>query len=350
VAEIGPGIQLETPESSAAGSASVFKTQELSLARYAVRRLLQAFPLMLAVIVFTFFTIQLFPGDVAEVLGGPGATAEYYQLIRQLYGLDRPIHEQFIIYLTKILQGDFGTSLYYSEPVRDIIADKIPATLLLMSTQFIIASTLGVVLGAIAAARPGSGSDRAVIASSVFWYSIPVFWSGQILLYVFALELKWLPSGGMVSSAGSVTGLGYILDILRHLALPAVSLALFNVALISRITRSSTLEALHEDYIVTALAKGATERTVVVRHALRNALPPVLTVIGMNLGTLLGGAVLTETVFAWPGIGSLMFQSIGRRDYPVLTGIFLTVSLSVILANMFIDVLYARLDPRVRYK
>jgi len=328
----------------------MIKDQDTSLRKYVLRRVLQAIPLVIAVIVFTFMMIHLFPGDIIYLIAGEGGSAEYYDFMRHAYGLDKPIYDQFVIYLTKILQGDLGNSLYFNQPVVTVVGERIPATLLLMISQFTIASILGVLLGLLAASRPGSKTDGSVIVLSLFWYSIPVFWSGQMLLYVFSLRLGLFPTEGMVSLTGDVSGFGYVLSVLRHLALPAVSLALHNVALLARVTRSSALEALREDYIVTALAKGVKERTIVFTHAFRNALLPVTTIIGLHLGVLFTGAVLTETVFSWPGIGRLTYDSISRRDYPVLIGIFIVVAVSVIIANLLTDILYAKLDPRVRYK
>jgi peptide/nickel transport system permease protein len=226
-----------------------------------------------------------------------------------------------------------------------MIKERLPATLILFSAQFSLATVLGITLGAWAAYKKGSIIDKIIIALSVTWYSIPVFWSGQILLLVFALNWGKFPTFGMESI---VTPENVFLDVLWHLVLPAFALALLNMALVARLTRTSMVEALNEDFILTARSKGMSMFSVVVRHALRNALLPVVTLLGITLGRTISGSVLVETVFSWPGVGRLMYEAIGNRDYPLVLGLFIMISSVVIMANLFTDLLYAFLDPRVR--
>jgi peptide/nickel transport system permease protein len=266
--------------------------------------------------------------------------------IRRRLGLDAPLEVRFVTYFQSVLSGQLGRSFIYGRPVFDMIASRIPATLLLFGTQFIISTVLGVTIGAVAAYRKGSWLDKVVIALTITWYSIPVFWSGQILLLVFALHLGWFPVFGMTSV---VTKLPPFLDVAWHLVLPAITLSLLFTPLIARLTRASMSEALAEDYITTARAKGVGELAV-IRHAFRNAMLPVVTVLALYLGQAMAGAVLTETVYSWPGLGRLMYDAINSRDYPLVLGLFWFISLMVIIANLLADVAYALVDPRVRYR
>ncbi len=268
--------------------------------------------------------------------------------MRARYGLDRPVPEQFGRYALAILRGDLGYSFSYGQPVSRVILDRLPATLLLTGTALVLATALGIGLGVLTALRPHGALDHTVAVVTLTAYAMPVFWLGQLLVLLFAVRLGLLPVQGMISVREGYTGGRHLLDVARHLALPALTLALPQVALNARLMRTSLREALAEEYIATARAKGLAERAVIWRHALRNALLPVVTALGGHLGVLLTGAALTETVFAWPGLGRLLLDAALKRDYPLLMAIFLLVSVVVVAANLLTDILYTALDPRVR--
>jgi peptide/nickel transport system permease protein len=251
-------------------------------------------------------------------------------------------------YITSLARGDLGTSLFYRQPVLNVLLDRVPATLLLMVTQLVIAIVLGIAIGALAARRRNTLADGTLSTFAVVGFSLPVFWSAQMLILLFAVQWRILPSGGLFDVRAGYTGFRYVLDVAWHLALPALTLALVNTALISRITRASMIDVIWRDYVVTARAKGLAERTVVWSHVFANALLPIVTVIGLEMGQILAGTIVTETVFSWPGMGRLMFDSISRRDYPVIMGGFLLAALGVVAANLLTDILYAALDPRIR--
>jgi len=277
--------------------------------------------------------------------GQSGADPEYLALIRERLQLDRPLPYQVGSYVREAAQGDLGFSVVQGRPVRDAIAGRLGASLLLGGTAVLLAALLGIGLGVLAAARRGSAIDAAISVFSLVAYSLPVFWLGQLLVALFAVRLHWLPAGGMSSADGS----GGVLDVVRHLVLPASTFALLLVALIVRVTRTATAEALGEDYVVAARAKGAPERRVLLRHALPNALRPVVTVLTGYLGIVLTGAVLVETVFVWPGLGRLLYDAVLSRDAPMLAGLLLCAATLVICANILADVLYRLLDPRARF-
>lgn len=325
-------------------------TEGYSLKTYALKRVLQAIPLIFVVIVLNFILVHAAPGDPIFFIAGEFGDPEYYEMMRADFGLDKPIYEQLTIYVANVLRGNLGRSFFFRQPVMQVIAERIPATLLLMGTSFVLASLLGMVVGVIASSKPYSIKDNLITAGALMGYSLPVFWLAQMLLIFFALWLGIFPAQGMTSLRVNLTGIEYVLDVLRHLMLPATSLAVYHLALISRLTRASMLEVLQEDYITTAYSKGLSERRIVYRHALRNALLPVVTVMGMNLGFMIAGAVLTETVYTWPGLGRLMYDSIYTRDYPLLMGLFIVISISVIVANLVTDVVYGMLDPRIRFR
>ena len=315
---------------------------------YVVSRLGRLIPVCFLVVVFNFLLIHMAPGDPVQLLAGEAASPEYVARIRAEFGLDQPIHRQLLVYLGKVLQGDLGRSFQFRQPVASLIVSRIPATLLLMLTALVVAVIVGVGLGLLASGRPNSWVDQTARLVSLLGFSVPIFWLGQMLLLLFALWLAWLPVQGMRSLREPKTGLAGVLDVLRHLVLPAVSFAFYNIALFSRLTRGAMVTILQEDFIRTARAKGLNERRIFLGHALRNALLPLVTVIGANVGLLLVGSVLTETVFGWPGLGRLMYEALYARDYPVLMGLFLFVSVAVVLANLATDLSYARLDPRIR--
>ncbi len=316
--------------------------------RYVARRLLAGVPLIVGVLAIAFGLIHLAPGDPIQALAGDGGDAAYYAAMRARYGLDRPVPEQFGRYALAILRGDLGYSFSYGQPVSRVILDRLPATLLLTGTALVLATALGIGLGVLTALRPHGALDHTVAVVTLTAYAMPVFWLGQLLVLLFAVRLGLLPVQGMISVREGYTGGRHLLDVARHLALPALTLALPQVALNARLMRTSLREALAEEYIATARAKGLAERAVIWRHALRNALLPVVTALGGHLGVLLTGAALTETVFAWPGLGRLLLDAALKRDYPLLMAIFLLVSVVVVAANLLTDILYTALDPRVR--
>jgi peptide/nickel transport system permease protein len=311
-------------------------------------RLLQAVPLVFGILVLTFFLIHLAPGDPIYALAGQSGDASYYAAMRTKFGLDRSLPEQLAIYVLNALHGDFGYSYTYAQPVFGVVAERIPATLLLMGPALVLSTAIGILLGMRAAARPDGPSAQTILAGTLLGAAIPGFWLGQVLVIIFAVGLGLFPVQGMTTARGTATGLVLVADVIRHLVLPVITLATLHLALITRLTRSGLREALAEDYVRAGRAKGLTELQVMLRHALPNALLPVVTVIGGQFGTLLTGAVLVEIIFAWPGLGRLLYDATLARDYPLLMAIFLVAAISVILANLVVDVLYGWLDPRIR--
>jgi peptide/nickel transport system permease protein len=315
------------------------------VSRYLVRRLLLLVPVLMGVSVIVFLVLHLAPGDPAEIMLGSQATAADLERLRTELGLTDPLYVQFGRWLGRVAQGDLGRSLWMKRPVLLEVLTRFKATLLLTATALVLSSIGGVALGILSARWPNSLLDRTSAVASLFGASMPVFWLGIVLMVIFSLTLGWLPASGMFAPYGG----GDLADLARHLVLPAVTLAAASVTIVARLTRSAMLEVLGQDYIRTARAKGLVERHVVVRHALKNAMVPIVTVIGVQAGYLLGGAVLTETVFAWPGVGTLMVQGILARDIPLVQGCVLVVALTFVLVNLAVDVLYASLDPRIRY-
>jgi peptide/nickel transport system permease protein len=314
--------------------------------RYLARRLLLLVPVLAGVSVVIFMVLHLSPGDPVEIMLGSQATHEDRTRLRAELGLDQPLHEQYVRWLGHVARGDLGRSLWMKRPVLDEVLGRFQATLVLTGTALLLSSLAGVALGVASATRPNSLLDRLSAVASLFGASMPTFWLGIVLMVVFALWLGWLPASGMYAAYGG----GDLRDLLAHLVLPAVTLAAASVTIIARLTRATMLETLGQDYIRTARAKGVVERAVVLRHGLKNALIPIVTVVGVQAGYLLGGAVLTETVFAWPGVGTLMVQGILARDFPLVQGCVLVVALSFVLVNLAVDLLYAWLDPRIRYE
>lgn len=303
--------------------------------------------LLTVVVAATFVLVSLAPGDTAQVLAGQsGADPGYLKEIRERLDLDRPLPFQVASYLRGAVQGDLGFSVVRGQPVSDAILARLGASALLAGAALTLAALLGVLLGAAAASRRGGVADGAISVLSVLGYSVPVFWLGQLLVALFAVRLHWLPAGGMRSAVGD----SGVLDVARHLLLPAGSLTVLLVALVVRVTRVAMIDALEQDYALVARAKGLPERRVVYRHALRNALRPVLTVLTGYLGLVLTGAVLVETVFVWPGLGRLLYDSVLARDTPMLTGILIFSTTLVVLANLVADVLYRILDPRAGFR
>lgn len=316
------------------------------MSRFLVRRLLLLVPVLMGVSVIVFLVLHLAPGDPAEIMLGAQATQADRLRLRADLGLDDPLSVQYARWLGHVVRGDLGRSLWMRRPVLGEVLARYQATLILTATALLLSSVGGVALGILSATRPNSLLDRTSAVASLFGASMPVFWLGIVLMVIFSLTLGWLPASGMYAPYGG----GDLGDLLRHLVLPALTLAAASVTIVARLTRSAMLDVLGQDYTRTARAKGLVERRVVVRHALKNALVPIVTVIGVQAGYLLGGAVLTETVFAWPGVGTLMVQGILARDIPLVQGCVLVVALTFVLVNLFVDVLYAWLDPRIRYE
>lgn len=315
-----------------------------------LRRIAQAIGLLAAVAILNFTLIHLAPGDIVSTIVGEmgGASEETIAQLRRAYGLDRSFPEQLWIYLSRVAAGDLGNSVYYNLPVLKLIFDRVPATVLLVLSALVISLVAGTTLGVLAARYPRGWFAAFVNLISLFGFSAPVFWSGLMLLLLFASVIPILPPGGFYDVVAGAQGLGKALDIAHHLILPAATLALIFLALYSRLARASMLEVLGSDYVRTARAKGVPERTVVFKHALRNALLPVVTVAGLQFSAMLAGAVLVETVFTWPGLGQLAFESILRRDNQLILGILLLSALLVTFGNLLTDILYRVVDPRIR--
>ncbi len=320
------------------------------MARYALRRLLQGVPLVLGAAIVVFLLIHIAPGDPIVALAGEDGDAEYYAMMRERFGLNRPIIERLFVYLGRLAQGDLGFSWRHSQPALDVILGRVPATLLLMVPALVIASVLGIGLGTLAADRVHSGADVSIRVFSLVGYALPVFWVAQLLLLLFAARLGWFPVQGMTTARAGHEGLRAALDVAHHMVLPVTALVSQYVAPITRIARSSVLEALRSPYIRAARARGLSQRRVLVRHALPNALLPIVTVMGTMVGFMVAGAVLTETVFAWPGLGRLLLTAMFARDFAIITAMFLLLSAAIVVANIVTDLAYAVIDPRVRYE
>jgi peptide/nickel transport system permease protein/oligopeptide transport system permease protein len=303
---------------------------------YIVKRLLLAIPVIFGVAFLVFAMVRIVPGDPARVIAGEAATLDVVEAIRRDLGLDRPILHQFGSFMAGLARGDLGRSIRSRAPVGGEVRARVPNTIQLTVAGLLVAVTVGVGAGIISAVRPYSLLDTTVMLIALAGLSMPVFWSGLMLILVFAVRLGWLPAVGTGS--------------LAHLILPAIAIGGSTAAIIARMTRSSMLEVLRSDFIRTARAKGVTEAGVIRRHAFRNALIPVITVVGLQMGTLLSGAVLTESVFAWPGIGRLLIEGILARDYPIVQAAVLAVALAFVLVNLVVDVLYAVADPRIHYQ
>lgn len=316
---------------------------------FVAQRLVKAVIVLLAIIVLNFFLIRAAPGDPAVVMAGEaGATDELFVAqLREKFGLDRPMHEQLFLYVKGIASFDLGFSFRQQMPVSKLILDRLPATLLLTGTAFVISLGFGVLLGSMAARRAGRWTDSAITALALVFYATPLFWVALMLVLLFSVQLEWLPSFGFETVGSGYTGLRYILDVAAHLVLPAITLGLFFMATYTRMTRASMLEVSRLDFVKTARAKGLQDAVIQRRHVLRNAMLPVVTLAGLQAGTLVGGAVLTETVFAWPGIGRLMYDALLQRDYNLLLGVFIVSSAMVLIFNLITDMIYRLVDPRI---
>ena len=304
--------------------------------QYVVKRLLSTIPVLFGISLLLFFMLRMLPGDPAQVLAGQMATPEEIENIRHQLGLDRPIHVQYAFFLSRLALFDLGRSARTQNPVTEEIWARLPNTILLAVVAIALACLFGIPAGIVSAVRPYTWTDYVVTFSALFGISMPVFWLGLMLVVIFAVMLNWLPAGGTGSW--------------KHVILPSLTLAALMVAFIARMTRASMIEVLSQDYTTTARSKGLKEQVVIIKHALKNALIPIITVVGLQFGLLLGGAVLTETVFAWPGLGRLIVDSILARDYPVIQGAILVFGLLYILVNLIVDLVYAYVDPRIRYE
>jgi peptide/nickel transport system permease protein len=310
---------------------------------YVLRRIAATLPVMLVVAVFVFSLLYLAPGDPAAVIAGDYATAADIERIRTALGLDQPVLTRFGRWLAGIVQGDLGVSMFTNLPVSTMIGQRIGPTLSLMAVTLVMSIVVAVPLGVLAASMPGTLIDRAVMAVAVLGFSVPIFVFGYLLAYVFAIKLEWLPVQGYTPLAEGVW------PWLQNLILPSIAVGSIYVALIARITRTSTLEVMQQDYIRTARAKGLGQSSVLFLHALKNAAVPIVTVIGLGVAFLLGGTVVTETVFSIPGLGRLTIDAILRRDYPVIQGVVLLFSFTFVLVNLLVDLAYGMFDPRIRY-
>ena len=315
----------------------------MSMYGYLFRRLLGTIPVMLVVAVFIFLMLRLTPSDPAAVIAGDNATTEQVAQIRTQLGLDRPMVEQFFIWSGKVLRGDLGESFFFKKTVASLIGERIEPTLSLALFTMVLAVLIAVPLGVLAAHRQGSWIDRIVMGFSVLGFSMPSFVVAYLLIYLFAVWLNWLPVQGYQRIAEGLGGW------VRGLVLPSLTLSVIFVALIARMTRTSMLEVLSEDYIRTARAKGQSERKVLFRHALRNAAVPIVTVIGLAVALLIGGVIVTESVFTIPGLGRLTVDAVLARDYPTIQAVILLFSFVYVMINLTVDMMYTLLDPRIRY-
>lgn len=307
-------------------------------------------PTCAGILLVGFLLIHAAPGDPVLALAGQNGDAAYYAFMRAKFGLDQPLPTQLAVYAGNVLRGDFGLSYVQGRPAMDAILERLPATALLAATALAVSTLGGLALGVFAASRPGGARDLGVSTVSLVLYAAPVFWVGQIAVLTLAVRLGAFPVQGMTTARDPATGWALVLDIAHHLALPALVLAGAEVAAIARLTRAGLLDELARDHIRTARAKGLPERVVLVRHALRRALLPVLTVVGGRIGFFVAGAVVTEVVFGWPGLGQLLLEGMQNRDAPIVLGIFTLMALAVVLANLVTDLAYGVVDPRIRYR
>jgi peptide/nickel transport system permease protein len=312
---------------------------------YVLGRLVSAIPVLFGVSVVIFLLMKLIPGDAAQVLAGPSATREEVELIREDLGLNEPLLVQYGKWLTRAVRGDLGRSIELKAPVTTMVLERFKNTAILAGASMVLAVVLGVSAGVISATRPLSLFDRLAMVCALFGNSMPTFWLGLVLILVGSLGLGLFPSNGMYD----IRSPGGLPDLLHHLVLPSITLAGVSAAILARVTRSSMLEVINREYVTTARAKGLNDRRVIWGHALKNAMLPVVTVMGVQLGYLLGGSILVETVFSWPGLGLQLFRAISSRDLPLVQGGVMLVSAIFVFLNLAIDLLYAFLDPRVRY-
>lgn len=327
----------------------------MKLISFLLSRLGKALVVILGVVILNFLLIRLAPGDPASIMAGEASSSDpaYVEQLRQQFGFDQPLYQQLWIYLQGIVQLDFGYSYRNKLAVIDLIAERLPATLLLMGLAFLFSVLLGVTLGVLAArsryTNKNKWLDSTIMSLSMLLYATPLFWLSLLMIILFSVTLGWLPAFGMESVGAGLTGMARVQDIAAHLVLPVVSLGCFFMAVYARLTRASMLEVMGMDFVKTARAKGVPAGQVLRKHVLRNATLPVVTFAGIQLGQMAGGAVLTETVFGWPGIGRLMFDALMQRDYQLLLGVFLVTSAMVVLFNLMTDLLYRVVDPRIEW-
>jgi peptide/nickel transport system permease protein len=312
--------------------------------------LLRAIPTVFVIVTLGFFLMHLAPGDIVDFLASEAgaASAESNAALRESLGLDRSLFSQLYSYYSNLAHGSLGMSLRFGVPVTDLILERLPSTLLLVATAIAIAVIFGIAAGTVMALNAGRAKDRTLSVITLIFYSLPSFWVGLMLMIVFAVQLGWLPTGGAYTVYKRLEGVDFVLDRLKYLVLPAVSLALYYIAIYARLTRASVLDVRNQDYVRTAVAKGLNSRQVTMRHILRNALIPVTTMAGMHIAGILGGSVVIETVFGWPGMGRLTFEAVVARDNVLLLGILLFSAFVVILANILVDILHGVLDPRIK--
>ena len=319
--------------------------------RYVTKRILLALLTVAVALVINFLLLHLAPGDPTKVLAGSGhPSPEMEAALTVKYGLDKPLYVQFISYVKNLLKGDMGNSYVYNQPVTKLILDRFGPSSLLALTSAILAAVLGTLLGLVTATRQGSRLDYRINAVSYFFYSMPSFWLGMMAILLFSTALHFLPTSGMVSLRASYTGMAHVLDVLKHMVLPVGTLTIIEIPVYLRIFRTSVSQTMTEDFINTFRAVGMDEKTIFRRYVLKNSILPTITVFGINLAYTVMGAALIEVVFAWPGIGRMMLDAIGKRDYPLLMGIYLILSISVAVITMLTDLVYAAVDPRIRYK
>ena len=314
------------------------------------KKLFYALITILIVLIFNYILFRVLPGDpLAMMMRNPRATPEQIEAVKQLYGLDQAWYIQFLTYFKHLFQGNLGTSFIYKSPVTDVISTRIMPTVLMVGLAEVIAILVGILFGVIAAWKRGTKIDVGTLGFSLVTYSVPTFWLGMIMVVLFCVQLRWFPTSGMLTPGKTFLTTGAkISDLLRHLVLPVLTMSLVLIGEYALTMRNTLIDVLSEDYITTARAKGFRERYILMKHALPNAMLPMITIIAINIGFVVAGAIQIETIFSWPGLGRLMYEALGARDYPLLQGIFLLTTISVVLANVLADISYSYIDPRVK--
>ena len=319
--------------------------------KYILRRLLTSIPIIIGVLVITFFFINLTPGDPLAMYVNPDFSPEVKQILAERFGLNDPVPVRFVKWVRNFLTGEFGHSYFHNRPVKDVVFDAIPNTLLLGSASLVVSILIGVLIGTISALKQYSLTDNTITVASLFIYAMPSFWLAIMLVILFSLKLDWLPPSNMSSiDADSMGIIGFVWDRFQHMILPVFVLGIGNAASKGRYMRSSLLEVIRQDYIRTARAKGLPEYKIIGKHAMRNALIPIVTLIGLSIPALLSGALIVEVIFAWPGMGQVIVSSIFNRDYPLVMAVTFISAIMVILGNLFADICYSILDPRIRFE